>query len=152
MLGADVTFIAREFPLPTTVGLTSFPYWAVQFLNPVSYLGYLYFLEGLPTSAGNSLATSLQQVGVPEGAMTFLAEHATVDVAHIKLMERYVDTLVRTERDLFDVSYAMRTTAKLYELMVAGAFEAADQGLAADDANLGEVMRLISSAELHAAA
>lgn len=150
-LGIDVSTIAAEFPLPTTVALTAFPYWAAQFVNPVSYLGYLYFLEGLPTSAGASLIESLHKAGVPAGATGFLTEHATVDMAHIRLMDRYVDTLVRSERDLADTLFALRTTARLYQLMIEGAFDAVDSCLTNVAANLGEKERLAPSSGLKAA-
>lgn len=98
-LGYDATLLRSGFPLPTTIALTSFPYWAVQFLSPVSYLGYLYFLEALPTTAGGDLIAALESAGIPGETMSFLREHATVDVAHIKLMGRYVSSLVQTEAD-----------------------------------------------------
>lgn len=140
-LGGDVADIPSQFPLPTTVALTSFPYWSIQFLSPVSYLGYLYFLEALPTTSGGALMQSLRQSGVPENAMTFIQDHTTIDVAHIKLMDSYVEKLIRTERDFVDVSYAMTTTAKLYELMIEGAMQAADHPVASLT-NLGEADRL----------
>lgn len=140
-LGGNVANVSREFPLPTTVALTSFPYWATQFLNPISYLGYLYFLEALPTSSGKALMQSLRSAGIPDTAMTFIQDHTTIDMAHIKLMEIYVDKLIRTERDLADVSYALVTTAKLYQNMIEGAIQAAGSQ-APRLPSLGEVERL----------
>lgn len=125
-LGEDTAGISMEYPLPTTVALTSFPYWATQFLNPVSYLGYLYFLEALPTTAGGQLLDALTKAEIPREAMTFLLEHSTIDFAHMKLMDLYVERLIRSERDVADVAYAIRTTGKLYELMLDGAFAAAE--------------------------
>ncbi len=150
-LGSEASGVAAEFPLPTTVPLTAFPYWAAQFVNPVSYLGYLYFLEGLPTSAGGVLLEALRKAGVPAEATSFLREHATVDMAHIRLMDRYVDRLVRTERDLADVVYALQTTAKLYELMIEGALDAADAGRSDFGTNRGEQDRIAAPAGLKAA-
>ncbi|WP_395613158.1 iron-containing redox enzyme family protein [Allosphingosinicella sp.] len=144
-LGVETSDLPAEFPLPTTVALTAFPYWAAQFVNPASYLGYLYFLEGLPTSAGSALIGALSKAGIPQQATSFLTEHATVDMAHVRLMDRYVDTLVRSDRDLADVRFAIETTAKLYELMIDGAFAAVDAGRSDFGANLGEKDRLTVS-------
>lgn len=142
--GVDVTQIPEEYPLPTTISLTSFPYWSVQFLNPVSYLGYLYFLEGLPTSAGADLMSALRAAGIPAEAMTFLQDHATIDQAHIKLMDKYVELLVRTEQDFADVAYAIHTTGKLYELMLNGAIEATQTPRVDTGRNLAESNRLVA--------
>ncbi len=38
-LGYDVSCIPDENPLPTTVPLISFPYYAIQYRSPISYLG-----------------------------------------------------------------------------------------------------------------
>jgi hypothetical protein len=92
----------------------------------VGYLGYLFFLEFTPTHAGDTYMSKLAEAGVPRAAMTFLHDHATVDVAHNKMMESYVECLVRTQADLDSVVYAMRVTGHLYAEMIRGAFEQAD--------------------------
>ena len=127
-LGGIVDTITTEFPLPTTVSLTSFAYWATQFLNPVSYLGYQYFLEAVPTVSGAPIMQALRTAGVPDEAMTFISNDRFE--ADVKLLDKYIETLVRTERDVIDITYVLKTTAKLYEVMVSGAFEAVDKPFA----------------------
>ena len=124
-LGEDVSQIPLTNPLPATIALTAFPFYQIQYANPVGYLGYLYFLEHMPTAAGAAYANALVAAGVPTTAMTFLHEHMTVDVAHNKLMEEYVSRLVRTEADLAAVKYALTVTAELYAAMLASAIERA---------------------------
>lgn len=126
-LGEDVSTIANTLPLPATIALTAFPFYQIQYHNPIGYLGYLYFLEYMPTKAGKAYMGALSAAGVPEKAMTFLQEHVTVDVAHNKLMEEYTRRLVRTDADLAAVVYAMKVTGYLYGQMLAGAIESVDR-------------------------
>jgi heme oxygenase-like protein len=125
-LGEDVVEIPFENPLPQTSAVLAFAFYQVCNLNPVGYLGYLYFLEHTPTTQGASLLEILTSLGVPPQAMTFLDDHVKVDVGHNKLMEGYIEDLVRTEEDLAAVSYAMRTTGELYAAMIGAAFDQAD--------------------------
>jgi pyrroloquinoline quinone (PQQ) biosynthesis protein C len=124
-LGEDISLVPLGNPLPATIALTAFPFYQIQYANPVGYLGYLYFLEHMPTAAGETYSTALAATGVPTTAMTFLHEHMTVDVAHNKLMEEYITRLVRTKADLAAVSYALRVTAELYGAMLSSAMDAA---------------------------
>ena len=126
-LGEDVSLVALSNPLPATIALTAFPFYQIQYANPVGYLGYLYFLEHMPTAAGKGYAAALAAAGVPEAAMSFLHEHTTVDVAHNKLMEEYVSRLVRTEADLDAVCYAIEVTGDLYAKMLWAAICDAEQ-------------------------
>jgi pyrroloquinoline quinone (PQQ) biosynthesis protein C len=129
-LGADVSAIPKSLPLPSTIALTAFPFYQIQYHNPIGYLGYLYFLEYMPTQAGADYMSALKAAGVPANAMTFLHEHMTVDVAHNNLMQEYLKRLVRTEGDLSAVAYAIRVTGYLYGEMLAGAVRAVDHNIA----------------------
>ena len=117
-LGVDTSELPLENPAPTTIALTSFAYFQISHLNPVGYLGYLFFLEFMPTSAGQRYGQQLLEAGVPKEALSFLMEHAHVDVAHNRLMEKYVDGLVTTQADLEAVKYAVRVTGDLYARML----------------------------------
>jgi len=127
-LGFDIGSIPSENPLPTTLALISFPYYAIQYRTPISYLGYLYFLEFLPTSQGAGISVALSHAGVPEAAMSFLKEHRTADVGHNRLMKRYADKMLRRREDVDEVAYAMNVTAKLFSGMLEGAFKSVDRG------------------------
>jgi len=127
VLGHDVTNIPNEMPLPNTIALTAFPLYVIDYINPVGYLGYLFHLEFLPTQNGPKYMEFLKKAGVPEEAMTFLKEHAEVDVYHNKLMESYVDELIKTDEDLETVIYCARTTSVLHGQMIVSAFEEAER-------------------------
>jgi hypothetical protein len=126
-LGQAVEALPFQNPLPQTTALISFPFYQIHNLNPVGYLGYLYFLEFLPTGSGGALMDALAGAGVPRGAMRFLHDHSTIDVAHNRMMESYAETLITTERELQSTLYAMRVTGELYASMVEAAFASADR-------------------------
>jgi pyrroloquinoline quinone (PQQ) biosynthesis protein C len=137
-LGGDVASIPLTNPLPTTIGLISFPFYQINYLDPVGYLGYLYFLEYMPTQQGHAYGAALARLGVPEKAMGFLKEHMAADVGHNKLMEQYLRGLVHDRTDVQAIVYAMKVTAQLYSQMLAGAIQHArdprDYGVASHEA------------------
>ena len=125
-LGCDVSDLPLQNPLPETTALISFAFYQIHNLNPIGYLGYLFFLEFLPTGSGGSIMASLEAGGVPRAAMRFLHDHATIDMAHNKLMEGYASELISTARELQSVIYAMRATGRLYARMVDAAMDDAE--------------------------
>lgn len=125
-LGEDVDHIRIENPLPTTVALNAFAIYQICNRNPIGYLGYSFFLEFLPTSSGTSYMELLEKVGIPREAMSFITEHANVDVYHNKMMEKYVDGLIVSESDLQSVIYTLRGTGELFAHMLESAFKEAE--------------------------
>ncbi|MCC6302531.1 MAG: iron-containing redox enzyme family protein [Gammaproteobacteria bacterium] len=126
-LGENIDRVRIENPLPATVALNAFVFYQIYNRNPIGYLGYLFFLEFLPTSSGAGYMNLLEKAGIPREAMTFLAEHTSVDVYHNRMMEKYVTGLVMTDFDLQAVLYTLRGTGKLYADMLQSAFEHADR-------------------------
>lgn len=124
--GEAANFVPSEQPHPATQALTGFAYYQICQRNVLGYLGYLFFLEFLPTSQGQMLITKLSQVGVPANAFTFLTDHVTVDVGHNKAMEKYCAALIRTTNDFDAVLYSMRATGHLYSRLLEGAMEMAE--------------------------
>ncbi len=122
-LGGDGDRIPYETPLPATTAL--FGYWHYQITNlrPIGFLGYVFFLEFLPTNVGNGLKDMLFKIGVPEAAVSFLAEHNEADVHHNRLMEKYAEGLIVNEADFSAVVYGMQTTSRLYAQMLQAARE-----------------------------
>ena len=117
-LGGDAENVPYENPLPATSALLAYGFYQIYNLNPLGYLGYLYFLEFNGTSSGDSLMTALRNIGVPDSALTFLRDHAEIDIAHNKLMEKYVARMVKTQADVDCVAYAIDTTGHLYAQMI----------------------------------
>ena len=125
-LGYDVSLIPMEQPLPATTALVAFPYYQIYNQNPVGYLGYLYYLEFMPTTFGAKYMEVLGDMGVPREALSFLIDHTVIDVGHNKLMRDYVQSLVVTEDDVSSVCYAIQATGYLYGCMITEAFANAD--------------------------
>jgi predicted GNAT family N-acyltransferase len=121
-LGQDTSDLFRRQPRAGAVALTAYAYYAISHLSAVSYLGYLFFLEFLPTTFGAEYMAALDRMGVPMEARTFLMDHATVDIGHNKLMERYVSELITTEEEYEAVHRAMEVTGTLYAQMIGEAF------------------------------
>lgn len=117
-LNGDITNIRFENPLPETTALIAFPFYQIYNHNPVGYIGYLFFLEFLPTQFGPEYIKSFQAIGIPKTAMTFLLDHTTVDVAHNKFMEGYIEQLIQNDNEFQTVLYAMKVTANLYLRMI----------------------------------
>ena len=121
-LGEDKEAIQSSRPLPETMAYSAYIIYKIQFENPLSYLGYLFHLEKLPTQKGPSYMRSLSDMGVPNEAMGFLEEHAAVDIAHLRLMEEYVSALVVNQKSLDVVLCAIKDTCRLHLLMIEAAF------------------------------
>ena len=124
-LGYDTESIPGEEPLPSTMPLICHPTHLLASDCPIAYLGQIFFLEFLPTRAGAIYLEALAAAGIPPEATSFLAEHATVDEAHNRLMKRHVADLVQTDRDLARCQQALRTCAYMYAAMLEGAFASA---------------------------
>ncbi|MEO1252732.1 MAG: iron-containing redox enzyme family protein [Pseudomonadota bacterium] len=128
-LGGDPTTVPYENPLPATTALLAYGFYQIYNLNPLGYLGYLFFLEFTPVQTGEGMMARLRDLGVPDNAMTFLRDHTEIDVGHTKLMEKYAATLIKDDRDVDCVAYAIKTTGHLYAEMMSSAMDAADKAI-----------------------
>ncbi len=127
-VGFDSSGIAETRPLPSTIALTAFAYYQIYGMNPVGYLGYLYFLEFMPVRCGADYIAGLSTMQVPLEATTFLQDHSVIDVGHTQAMTSYVDNLIHDQHDLDAVIYGLRVTGELYCHFATGAFASADSG------------------------
>lgn len=121
VLGVSKNEIINSKPLPITQAFFANTVWGIQTCGPLYYLGYLFHLEFTPTENGRKYIEMLKLKGVPEEAMTFLEEHATVDVAHNKLMEGYISELVKTQKDADLVIESLRCSVDLHTSMLEAA-------------------------------
>lgn len=127
-LGEEVGEIPQGQPLPATTALLAYPFYQIGYHGHMGYLGYLYFLEFTPTTMGAGLLQALEAIGVGEEARTFFHDHTTIDVAHNRMMQKYLAHLVRTEEDLQAVMYSMEVTAELYAKMLDAAIASVPVG------------------------
>ena len=126
-VGFDSSGVAETRPLPSTIALTAFAYYQIYGMNPVGYLGYLYFLEFMPVRCGADYIAGLTQMQVPLEATTFLQDHSVIDVGHTQAMTSYVDNLIHDQHDLDAVIYGLRVTGELYCHFATGAFQSAER-------------------------
>jgi pyrroloquinoline quinone (PQQ) biosynthesis protein C len=117
-LGGDVSRIRKERPMPATFALLASVFYMIEHHDPVAYLGYLFHLEYTPVQLGSRYMEALERCGIPRAAMTFLEEHAAVDVSHCKLIQLYCDKLIRTPEQLESVLFMQRVTAQGYSKML----------------------------------
>jgi pyrroloquinoline quinone (PQQ) biosynthesis protein C len=116
-LGVDPDKVRQSRPLPTTEALTGFIVFQIEYRNPYAYLGYLYHLEALPTSIGEAAGKTLNKIGIPLGAQSFLKEHTEVDTVHMKWNQEYLEGFLRNEQDFEAVLYGLKGTCELHGLM-----------------------------------
>lgn len=122
-LGGDAARVPYQNPLPATSALLAYGYYQIYNLNPIGYLGYLFFLEFTPTQTGVGMMDHLRKIGVPDAALTFLKDHTEIDQGHNRLMIKYADALIGSDEDLDCIVYAMKTTGYLYGQMMMQAIE-----------------------------
>lgn len=124
-VGEDISGVPFERPQPATFALIASVFHTVEHHEPVAILGYMFHLEYTATQLGGGYIAALTKAGFPPESMTFLAEHAEVDVAHCKLIEEYCEVLLRTPEQLQAALYVQRLTAELYASMLDQAIERA---------------------------
>jgi hypothetical protein len=74
-------------------------------------------LEALPTSIGEAAGKTLNKIGIPLGAQSFLKEHTEVDTVHMKWNQEYLEGFLRNEQDFEAVLYGLKGTCELHGLM-----------------------------------
>lgn len=126
-LGVARERVERSVALPETQGLVAWPFFQVQFRNPIGYLGYLFHLEMLPMTTGSKHVELLMKNGVPEKACQFLKEHSQVDEYHVEAMRGYMNELVTGEELYGIVRDSMEATMVLHNRMIDAAFQRAER-------------------------
>lgn len=125
-LGINIQEFLAQKQLPGTIALTAYAYHQIRELNPVGYLGYLYFLDFMPCRCAQAYFQTLKRLEIPEVAMSFIKAQTAVDIGDIKRMANYIEVLVRSQADFDAVAYGMQITAKLYGTMLQEAMEQVD--------------------------
>jgi pyrroloquinoline quinone (PQQ) biosynthesis protein C len=126
-LGVPEEVVVNSKPLPENLALQGCFVYLIQHQSALAYLGYLFHLEFLPTTHGMKHIEMLKAKGVPDSALTFLEEHATVDVQHNKMMDSYLTELIKNDDDLKIVIDATKIAARLHTLMIGAACERGEQ-------------------------
>lgn len=124
-LGFESSEIPNQTPLPATQSIVGYLNQLIDGPRPLAMLGYLFHFEFAPTASGKETMDKLREAGIPENALSFISDHATIDVGHNKLMENYVENLIQSDEDLKAVAMAAKSSAILYAHMLNDAIDPA---------------------------
>ena len=97
-------------PLPDVAALVGAQYYWLHHFHPVMLLGYIVILEGSPPST--ALIDRLErETGLPPEAFRTYRFHSEIDVHHLADLDRTIDTLPLTRRDLGLIGISATHTA-----------------------------------------
>lgn len=126
-LGRDAEAVRRGRALPATEALGAFVVFGIEHRNPLVFLGYLYHMESFSLRLAGSSAGIFAKLGIPGDALSFLREHASADIAHMKVNREYLEAFVATEEDLAAVLYGIRACCMLHGQMFQGILDFVDR-------------------------
>jgi hypothetical protein len=124
-VGCDVRLVPFERPLPATAALIAFPYYQLQYVDPLGHFGYHIFLEKTLGQHGDAYAHLFSKAGVPEEALRFLRGLSEAENVIENLMSICAGAFKSLE-DADSVAHVIRVTGELYAGMIRGAFDQAD--------------------------
>lgn len=123
-LGHDRDEIEGSSPLPATEGYLGFIFNRIAFVNPLSYLGYLYNLEYMAISVGPKAVELLKMnLGLKKDSLSFLLVHAHEDIDHTDDLTTIIEKHIKDERDRKEIIYTALTASALYASMIDSAFK-----------------------------
>lgn len=122
-LGVSENLVVNSQPLPTTRAFFANTYYQIQNHGVTAYLAYLFHLEFSPVTNGPAIMQMLKGKGIPDQALTFLHEHSTIDIQHLKLMKAYLENLIHDEKQEQIFFSCLSDNIILHNLMLEAAFE-----------------------------
>jgi pyrroloquinoline quinone (PQQ) biosynthesis protein C len=125
-LGYSTDGIESKRPLPATTSLIAYTYYQAHFANPIGYLGALFHKEFNFLSTSKDYLQQLAKAGIPEEATSFIEDHAHIDIAHQKLLEKYIEVMVRSDSDIQEIKYAISVSVLRWSELLTAAFAQGD--------------------------
>ena len=96
--GVDAEAVRHGRPHLSTELMVSYAWDSVSRINPVSFFGMVYVLEGTSVNLATPMAGIIQQtLGLPPQALTYLTSHGSLDQEHIGFFERLMNRLEDTQ-------------------------------------------------------
>jgi len=90
--GGNAEVARTSEPRPATEFMVSYAYDQVQRVNPMSFFGMVYVLEGTSVSLADKGAKAVQaSLGLPPAAFRYLTSHGALDVDHMKFFENLMN-------------------------------------------------------------
>jgi hypothetical protein len=99
--------------------LSAFMYQAASRPDPIGLLGAMFIIEGLGQRLAGGWAEAIRaQLGLGEGAVSFLAYHGANDDSHLDMFDQALRMAVRDEAVAHDIVRHARIVARLYRLQL----------------------------------
>jgi hypothetical protein len=115
-LGYSRETALERMPSATAASLVGSQYYWILHLHPVALLGYIAVLEGSPPDEGR-LMKIIERTKLPAQAFSTLVRHARLDPHHRDDLDRVMDSLTLTQRQIDAIgANAARTVALLTRL------------------------------------
>jgi hypothetical protein len=112
LLGVDRATVLGRMPSPAVATLVGCQYYWLHHYHPVTFLGYVAFMEGYPPTP-ELVETLVARTGyAPEAFHTF-AQHAELDPGHRDHLDRVLDALPLTPEQETVLAISATSTAAL---------------------------------------
>ena len=95
LLGIDRATVLERMPSPAVATLVGSQYYWLHHYHPVTFLGYVAFMEGSPPTP-ELVDLLIERTGYPRDAFHTFAEHAELDPGHRDHLNRVLDSLPLT--------------------------------------------------------
>jgi pyrroloquinoline quinone (PQQ) biosynthesis protein C len=94
-VGVPREAVLAHQPLPTTLAMVGYNYWAVERRHPCSVLGMLYTLEAVASVYGGPFVSAIKESLLlqEEVGVSFLSSHATLDEQHMNQLHQLLKLL-----------------------------------------------------------
>ncbi|MEW5789028.1 MAG: iron-containing redox enzyme family protein [Pseudomonadota bacterium] len=111
--GGDREAAQRAAPALATEVMVAYAYDQVARRNPVGFFGMVHVLEGTSVALALHAADRLQaDLGLPDGAFTYLRSHGTLDQSHTRHLASLLERM--SPEDQEEVLHAARAYYHLY--------------------------------------
>jgi hypothetical protein len=112
LLGVERATVLGRMPSPAVATLVGCQYYWLLHYHPVTFLGYVAFMEGSPPTA-ELVETLIARTGYPREAFHTFDEHAELDPGHRDHLDRTLDSLPLTAEQEAVLAVSATSTAAL---------------------------------------
>jgi pyrroloquinoline quinone (PQQ) biosynthesis protein C len=112
--GGNKELVRNGRPAMATEMMVAYAYDTSTRINPVSFFGMVFVLEGTSINVATRAADSIQAaLKLPSKAFTYLRSHGSLDIGHMQFFETLMNR-IESEKDKEDIIHAARTFFILY--------------------------------------
>lgn len=112
--GGDKEAVRHSRPAMTTDLMVAYAYDTSTRINPVSFFGMVFVLEGTSINLASRAADSIQAaLKLPNQAFSYLRSHGSLDIGHMQFFETLMNR-IDDQKDRDDIVHAAKTFFILY--------------------------------------